>query len=130
MSSETAGSGAMSVSSASDVEYLKRLIHRLRPGDQVSYQTARLDPDTGEPIVRQDSRGIVSEVDVEDGYYRVFLSGPRGGRYVIYPETPEGKGAHEPPELFHISSDSGGDGYTEITENSVVSLSIVAEREL
>lgn len=130
MSSESVDSESTPVEPSSDVEELKQLIRRLRPGDHAEYKTGRRNKDTDEIIVRRDSSGTVTKVDRKDGYYRVFIDGPQEGRYVIYPEKPDGKGAYDPPEMFFVSPDPESSEYPETTENSVLSLSITSKREL
>ncbi|WP_266075673.1 hypothetical protein [Haladaptatus caseinilyticus] len=83
---------------------LESLIRRLRRGDTVTVGT-----DTGS--FREPRSFIVDRIAEErsarddDVYYRVHLRGPRGGHYVMMPEKPQGKGAHEPPELFYQHPD-------------------------
>ena len=105
-----------------EIEKLKQLIHRLRPGDTVEYQTS-----TGHEVTHK-----VIEISREEGYYRVYAKGPQGGRYLLMPEKPDGMGNHPAPEVFWVNPnpDEGSNPYEVVTRGSITSLSITAEREL
>ena len=99
-------------------ERLERLVRRLRPGDEIEYETS-----TGHEVSHR-----VVEVTVEDGYDRVYAEGPRGGRYLLMPEKPAGMGNHPAPEVFWVNPDpdEGTNQYEAVTRGSLVSLSVTA----
>lgn len=110
-----------------DRDEIRSLIRRLRRGDSVAVGT-----DTG--TLRTPRSFSVDRVAEErsarddEVYYRVHLRGPRGGHYVMMSEKPQGKGAHEPPELFYQHPDDHdrwGDPEEE-TEGSIVFLRVEA----
>ncbi|MFC7081053.1 hypothetical protein [Halorussus caseinilyticus] len=108
-----------SILSESERAEVRKLIRRLRPGDEISYRTSQRDG----PI-----EATVTAVTTTDGYYEVIIEGTRGGTYSLVPDTPAGMGDHPNPENFHVSPNPDDVKNAKKTRGTVLELSITAGR--
>lgn len=101
-------------------EALKRVLNRLRPGDRITYETTK----------RDEAQVTITRVANEDGYYRVYAEGSRGGEYLFMPEKPDGMGNHPVPEVFWVNPEpgEGNNPYEVATRGSLTSLTLTVER--
>jgi hypothetical protein len=110
-----------------DVDAIRDLLYRLRPGDEVAVTT---NASWSEPRKMRVQK-VVLESSSTDGeeYYRVYGQGKRmqtqenSGSYVLMPEKPSGKGTHPAPEGYHRTPNSDAD-YRETTGGAIVKLEL------
>lgn len=109
-----------------DRDLIVTVLNRLKRGETVALGTsitALEQPRTF--TVHRIADEVLAQADDPDhnrSYYRIYLRGPQGGKYVVHPTAkPDGKGDHALPELFHVlpSNLVEADQAVETTEGTI-----------